>query len=87
MSTVLYHGSKQERMSIRMKLMPKTVGSKFPIVITSYEVAMNDARVLSKYKWKYVVVDEVTPNLSQCFPLLCLALLNFMFIISCSFCL
>lgn len=40
--------------------MPKTVGPKFPIVITSYEVAMNDAkRNLRHYPWKYVVIDEV----------------------------
>lgn len=40
--------------------MPKTIGPKFPIVITSYEVAMNDAKKhLRHYNWKYLVVDEV----------------------------
>lgn len=40
--------------------MPRTVGPKFPIVITSYEVALNDARKCFKsYHWKYLVVDEV----------------------------
>lgn len=40
--------------------MPKTLGPKFPIVITSYEVAMIDAKkVLRHYSWKYLVVDEV----------------------------
>ncbi|CAM8996032.1 unnamed protein product [Rhodiola kirilowii] len=39
--------------------MPKTVGPTFPLIVTSYEVAMNDARrCLRHYKWKYLVVDE-----------------------------
>jgi len=47
--------------------MPKTVGPKFPIVITSYEVAMNDAkRILRHYPWKYVVIDEVNSEIGQC---------------------
>lgn len=41
--------------------MPKEIGPQFPIVITSYEIAMGDARkVLKNYNWKYVVVDEVS---------------------------
>ena len=40
--------------------MPNTIGPKFPIVVTSYEVAMKDARKhLRHYHWKYMVVDEV----------------------------
>lgn len=40
--------------------MPKTIGPKFPIIVTSYEVALMDARKsLKSYEWKYVVVDEV----------------------------
>ncbi|KAK1287688.1 ATP-dependent DNA helicase DDM1 [Acorus calamus] len=57
-STVIYHGSKKERQDIRNKFMPKTVGPKFPLIITSYEVVLNDAKVLSHYNWKFVVVDE-----------------------------
>lgn len=56
---IIYHGDKKERAEILRKHMPRTIGPKFPIVITSYEVAMMDAkRVLSHYKWKYLVVDE-----------------------------
>lgn len=45
---------------MRMKHMPRTIGPKFPIVITSYEIAMSDARkFLRHYSWKYLVVDEV----------------------------
>ncbi|KAJ8493038.1 hypothetical protein OPV22_014759 [Ensete ventricosum] len=58
MTAIIYHGSKKERMDIRRKHMPKEIGPKFPLVITSYEVAMNDARFLAQYKWKYIVVDE-----------------------------
>lgn len=56
---VIYHGDKKLRDQIRRKHMPRTVGPKFPIVITSYEIAMNDARkCFGSYSWKYLVVDE-----------------------------
>ncbi|KAJ0981911.1 hypothetical protein J5N97_010166 [Dioscorea zingiberensis] len=58
MFSIIYHGSKKERMEMRRKFMLKQVGPKFPVVVTSYEVVMNDATVLAQYKWKYVVVDE-----------------------------
>ncbi|KAI7746908.1 hypothetical protein M8C21_018130, partial [Ambrosia artemisiifolia] len=58
-NAVIYHGDKKEREEIRRKKMPKKVEASFPIVITSYEVAMNDAKKhLRHYNWKYLVVDE-----------------------------
>ncbi|KAF3591234.1 hypothetical protein DY000_02024162 [Brassica cretica] len=58
-NAIIYHGDKKERDELRKKHMPRTVGPKFPIVITSYEVAMNDAKKnLRHYPWKYVVIDE-----------------------------
>ncbi|KAL9258714.1 ATP-dependent DNA helicase DDM1-like protein [Drosera capensis] len=58
-NAIIYHGDKKERNEIRVNHMPRTIGPKFPIVVTSYEVALNDAkRYLRHYKWKYVVVDE-----------------------------
>ncbi|KAL0863294.1 hypothetical protein Bca101_042412 [Brassica carinata] len=58
-NAIIYHGPKKERDELRKKHMPRTVGPKFPIVITSYEVAMNDAKKnLRHYPWKYVVIDE-----------------------------
>ncbi|KAL9669003.1 hypothetical protein QQ045_006544 [Rhodiola kirilowii] len=58
-NAIIYHGNKDERDEIRRKHMPKTVGPTFPLIVTSYEVAMNDARrCLRHYKWKYLVVDE-----------------------------
>ncbi|XP_039021017.1 ATP-dependent DNA helicase DDM1-like [Hibiscus syriacus] len=56
---IIYHGTKQERDEIRRKHMPKGIGPNFPIVVTSYEMAMSDAKkCLRHYDWKYVVVDE-----------------------------
>ncbi|KAF6166627.1 hypothetical protein GIB67_005489 [Kingdonia uniflora] len=59
MNAVIYHGDQKVREEMRRKQMPRSIGPKFPVVITSYEVAMNDAKkYLRHYKWKYVVVDE-----------------------------
>ncbi|XP_022985070.1 ATP-dependent DNA helicase DDM1 [Cucurbita maxima] len=58
-SAIIYHGNKKQREEIRRKSMPKTIGPNFPIVVTSYEIAMSDAKkVLRHYNWKYLVVDE-----------------------------
>ncbi|KAE9466942.1 hypothetical protein C3L33_01131, partial [Rhododendron williamsianum] len=58
-NSIIYHGSKKERGEIRRKFMPRTTTPKFPIVVTSYEVALSDARKhLRHYNWKYIVVDE-----------------------------
>ncbi|ORX52165.1 hypothetical protein BCR36DRAFT_286675 [Piromyces finnis] len=54
---VLYHGTIEERANIRKRKMKK-VDENFPIVITSYEIVINDKKFLSKYKWKYIIVDE-----------------------------
>lgn len=59
--------------------MPKSIGPKFPIVITSYEVAMNDAKKhLRHYNWKYLVVDEVLLVTLFLSILLCLSLFYFL---------
>ncbi|XAR57893.1 DNA helicase [Bertholletia excelsa] len=59
MNAIIYHGTKKEKEEMRRKHMPRTIGPKFPIVITSYEVALNDARKYFRYyNWKYIVVDE-----------------------------
>jgi len=57
-TSIIYHGDKVARAEIRRKFMPKTAGPDFPIIVTSFEVAMLDARFLAHYQWKYVVVDE-----------------------------
>uniref|UniRef100_A0A0E0QS04 Uncharacterized protein n=1 Tax=Oryza rufipogon TaxID=4529 RepID=A0A0E0QS04_ORYRU len=58
MTGLIYHGDKAARAEIRRKFMPKTTGPDFPLIVTSYEMAMSDAKHLAHYKWKYVIVDE-----------------------------
>lgn len=59
-NVLLYHGKKEERLHmINRKLQPKKQSQQsFPIVVTSYEIVMNDRKFLQKYNWKYIVVDE-----------------------------
>ncbi|CAM6104913.1 unnamed protein product [Calypogeia fissa] len=54
---VLYHGSKEERAVMRRKL-PDSSSPDFPVIVTSYEVAMFDRTHLARRKWKYIIVDE-----------------------------
>ncbi|DBA77975.1 hypothetical protein WJX77_009797 [Trebouxia sp. C0004] len=59
MNVILYHGSKDERQKLRTKHMPHGPATdKFPVVVTSYEIVIADSKLLQRYKWKYVVVDE-----------------------------
>ncbi|XP_071519138.1 uncharacterized protein [Panulirus ornatus] len=61
--TLLYHGGdgvridKRKRIKIRVPVegAPSPV---FPVVITSYEVAVRDTRFLNKFNWRYICVDE-----------------------------
>lgn len=60
---ILYHGSKAERMEKR-KLIGKSHYNEilgqhiYSVVVTSYEIAMNDRPLLGPLRWKYLVVDE-----------------------------
>ncbi|RKP14963.1 SNF2 family N-terminal domain-containing protein, partial [Piptocephalis cylindrospora] len=60
----LYHGSKDERQHLRTRrigrkaLQSPDAAEKFPVVITSYEIVMNDRKYLQHINWKYIVVDE-----------------------------
>ena len=58
--TVLYHGSKQERAEIRNTRMPvrSVADETFPVIVTSFEIAMFDRKFLQKYQFKYLIVDE-----------------------------
>mmetsp|Transcript_64260 Transcript_64260/g.151270 ORF Transcript_64260/g.151270 Transcript_64260/m.151270 type:complete len:817 (-) Transcript_64260:169-2619(-) len=60
--TLLYHGSKEDRKLIRdewgFERKTKQVRKGFPVIITSFEVAMNDSKKLQNVSWKYLVVDE-----------------------------
>ncbi len=57
---LVYHGTKAERAELRRKYFstkdknPDT----FPIIITSYEIIMNDKVHLDTFRWKFIIVDE-----------------------------
>ncbi|XP_042242639.1 lymphocyte-specific helicase-like isoform X2 [Homarus americanus] len=60
---VLYHGQDTVRTEKRRKLkVLKTIEgtniSVYPVVITSYEVAIRDTKFLNRYQWRYICVDE-----------------------------
>ncbi|ORX56285.1 hypothetical protein DM01DRAFT_1017625 [Hesseltinella vesiculosa] len=57
---VLYHGSKEDRQHLinRKLLTKKQTTFEFPIVVTSYQLIINDRKFLQRYNWKYIVVDE-----------------------------
>lgn len=64
--SLVYHGTKTERAELRRqhfgtgavgrskRVSPDT----FPIIITSYEIIMNDKVHLDAFKWKFIIVDE-----------------------------
>ncbi|XP_077997156.1 lymphoid-specific helicase-like [Glandiceps talaboti] len=56
---LLYHGSISERERVRRDIRRKHgVKQTHPVVITSYEIVMNDRKYLQGYEWKYIIVDE-----------------------------
>ena len=59
-NAIQYYGSKDARAEIRNKKMKlgNQKDSEFPIVVTSYEIAMRDRKFLAAYDWRYIIVDE-----------------------------
>lgn len=58
---VLFYGTKEERLDLRVKIRKKYVVDDYmmqPVVITSYEVPVKDSRFFQFVKWRYFVVDE-----------------------------
>jgi ATP-dependent DNA helicase len=56
---VLYHGDRATREEIRKtRLSKKQSSDQFPIVVTSYEIIMNDRQFLSRFQWKFIIIDE-----------------------------
>lgn len=59
---MMYHAQdKKARATLRRHLRYPTTSEEkkaFPVVVTSFEVAMMDRAQLSHLKWKYIVVDE-----------------------------
>merc|ERR1712142_850174 len=61
---ILYHGNLEERVKLRDKLSEVTTCDEVDgkpmmnVVVTSYEIAMNDRGAFSSLMWRYIVVDE-----------------------------
>ena len=61
---ILYHGSLSARVQLRSlirdSLTSKELDGKrmMNVVVTSYEIAMNDRAAFSSIRWRYIVVDE-----------------------------
>jgi len=60
---LLYHGNPTERMEMRSKLSEKKRCDEVDVdmlhvVVTSFEIAMNDRAAFSNIMWRYIVVDE-----------------------------
>jgi ATP-dependent DNA helicase len=53
---VLYHGSRDERTMIRNKQFKNPGSFAFPVVITSYEICMNDRKFLANIAWKFLII-------------------------------
>jgi ATP-dependent DNA helicase len=61
----MYHGTPEHRADLRSKHMriPTAKGAKgstntFPIIVTTFDIVIRDRPILSRYDWKFVVVDE-----------------------------
>jgi ATP-dependent DNA helicase len=71
---LVYHGSRDDREDMRKQFMKLTktksgrshrvngrdaqIEDDFPVIITSYDIAMIDSKHLANFTWKYLVVDE-----------------------------
>ncbi|XP_034021354.1 LOW QUALITY PROTEIN: lymphoid-specific helicase [Thalassophryne amazonica] len=58
-SVLLYHGPQPERAKLLKQIRRlHSPLSMCPVVITSFEIAMIDRKVLQRFQWKYLIVDE-----------------------------
>jgi ATP-dependent DNA helicase len=55
---MLYHGDKAERARLRRTKMKSPGTDQFPVVITSYEICMNDRKFLADFGWQFLIIDE-----------------------------
>jgi ATP-dependent DNA helicase len=54
----LYHGTPADRESIRKTQLKNPESPEFPVLITSYEICMNDRKHLANFGWKFIIIDE-----------------------------
>ncbi|XP_075337941.1 lymphoid-specific helicase isoform X2 [Odontesthes bonariensis] len=58
-SVLLYHGSQPERAKLLKQIHRTQVPlNMYPVVVTSFEIAMIDRKFLQRFQWKYLIVDE-----------------------------
>ncbi|RXN24780.1 lymphocyte-specific helicase-like isoform X1 [Labeo rohita] len=58
-SVLLYHGPQKERMDLVKKIrQPQGPLRMCPVVVTSFEIAMRDRKLLQRFHWNYMIVDE-----------------------------
>lgn len=58
---IVYHGHKSSRLGLLKNINKRTKEGNVcccPVVITSYQIALIDAKFLSKFEWKLLVIDE-----------------------------
>jgi len=55
---VIYHGSKEVRKGLISSHFRGKQDKHFPVMITSYEIVIRDAKELKKIPWKFVIIDE-----------------------------
>ena len=54
MRPILFHGSKEERTELKLKL----AEGDWDVCITSYEMCLIEKAALKKISWAYLVIDE-----------------------------
>jgi ATP-dependent DNA helicase len=55
---MLYHGDKKERERLRKTRLRNPGTDQFPIMVTSYEICMNDRKYLTSFGWQFIIIDE-----------------------------
>jgi ATP-dependent DNA helicase len=55
---VLYHGDKNQRARLRRTELKNPGTAQFPVVVTSYEICMNDRKFLTGFGWQFIIIDE-----------------------------
>jgi ATP-dependent DNA helicase len=55
---MLYHGDKKERERLRKTKLRNPGTDQFPIMVTSYEICMNDRKYLTSFGWQFIIIDE-----------------------------
>ena len=66
LQVLVYHGTKDKRMEIRKNIIEKVVQQsnleeptlEFHVLLSTYDIVMQDVEFISNFKWKYLIIDE-----------------------------